>query len=48
METEKNCSKCKKGLNKTQIGLIGVSFLILGTSIYGIIELTKKLISIFF
>ena len=48
MEQEKKCSTCKKGLSNTQIGLTILSLIILGTSIYGVVEITKKLISIFF
>lgn len=48
MEQEKKCKSCsQKGLNRTQIGLIVLSLLILGTSIYGTVELIKNIISIF-
>ena len=48
MEQEKGCSKCKKGLSNQQIGLGVLSLFILGTSIYGTIDLLKKIISFFF
>jgi hypothetical protein len=48
MEQEKKCNTCKKGLNNTQIGLTILSLVILGTSIYGFVEIIKNLISIFF
>jgi hypothetical protein len=48
MSQEKKCNSCKKGLSNTQIGLVFLSFLILGTSIYGTYSLVLKLISIFF
>ena len=33
------CKQCKKGLSNTQIGLVVLSMYILGTSIFGTIEL---------
>lgn len=48
MEQEKGCSKCKKGLSNQQIGLGIISLFILGTSIYGTINLIQKIISFFF
>jgi hypothetical protein len=47
MSEEKKCKTCKKGLSKTHIGLVSLSFFILGTSIYGTIILIKNLLSIF-
>ena len=48
MEKEKGCSKCKKGLSGQQIGLGLLSLFILGTSIYGTIDIITKIISFFF
>jgi hypothetical protein len=48
MQTEKKCSKCKKGLNGQQIGLFFLSFFILITSVYGSYHLFKNLISLFY
>lgn len=45
---EKQCNSCKKGLSLQQKGLFISSFFILGTSIYGTIQLIKNLISLFF
>jgi hypothetical protein len=47
MSQEKKCNTCKKGLSVTHIGLVSLSFLILGTSIYGTIILIKNLVSMF-
>ena len=47
MSEEKKCKTCKKGLSTTHIGLVSLSFFILGTSIYGTIILIKNLLSIF-
>ena len=44
---EKECNSCKKGLDKGQMGLIVLSFFMLGTSIYGTVILIKDLISLF-
>ena len=48
MEQEKGCTTCKKGLSNQQIGLGIISLFILGTSIYGTINLIQKIISFFF
>ena len=45
--TQVGCQACKKGLNNKQYSLIIVGFYILGTSIYGTIELIKYIFSIF-
>lgn len=44
---EKNCNSCSNKLSHTELktGIIG--FYLLGTSIYGTVELVKKLISLF-
>lgn len=42
-----DCKKCKKGLSKTQIGLIILSFYILISSIYGSYKLIGLLINSF-
>jgi hypothetical protein len=44
---EKKCSSCGKKLSLTELktGILG--FYLLGTSIYGTVELVKKLISLF-
>jgi hypothetical protein len=41
------CKQCKKGLSTTQKGLVILSMYILGTSIYGTIELIKNLVIFF-
>lgn len=41
------CNTCKKGLSKTQIGLIFLSFYILGSCIYGTIKLIGSLFEFF-
>lgn len=45
---EKKCSSCeKKKLSTTEIGTVVFGFYLLSTSIYGTVELVKKLISLF-
>jgi len=39
----KGCKQCQKGLSTTQKGLVVLSMYILGTSIFGTIELIKYL-----
>lgn len=41
------CKQCKKGLSATQKGLVVLSAYILGSSIFGTIELINYLIDIF-
>ena len=41
------CQTCKKGLSKTQISLMLFGFYILGTSVYGTINLVKSILSLF-
>lgn len=48
MEGNKECKKCKKGLSTQQIGLGVLSLFILGTSVYGTVDLIRKIISLFF
>lgn len=45
--TEVGCQACKKGLNNKQYSLILLGFYILGTSIYGTIELVKYIFAFF-
>lgn len=45
--TVTGCQTCKKGLNKTQISLMVLGFYILGTSVYGTINLVKSILSLF-
>lgn len=44
-----SCSSCKskEGVNKVQWGVMIAGLYMVGTSIYGTIELVKKLISLF-
>lgn len=45
---EKKCSTCKKGkLSRTESATFILGFYLLSTSIYGTVELVKKLISLF-
>jgi hypothetical protein len=44
---EKKCDSCGKKLGITNFGVTVLGFYLLGTSIYGTIELVKKLISLF-
>lgn len=44
---EKKCNSCGKKLSFTEIRAAIFGFYLLGTSIYGTIELVKKLISLF-
>ena len=39
--------QCQKGLSTTQKGLVALSIYILGTSVFGTIELIKYLIELF-
>jgi len=41
------CKQCQKGLSTTQKGLVALSIYILGTSVFGTIELIKYLIELF-
>ena len=43
---EKKCNSCGKKLSFTEIRAAIIGFYLLGTSIYGTIELIKKLISL--
>lgn len=45
--SEKNCSSCKKPLVTVESKILLLSLYIAGTSIYGTIELIKKIISFF-
>jgi hypothetical protein len=52
MEKEKatkvtGCKQCEKGLSKSQMGLVGLSIYILGSSIYGTIQLIKLIYGLF-
>lgn len=44
-----SCSSCKSndGVNKVQWGVMIIGFYMVGTSIYGTVELVKKLIALF-
>jgi len=44
---EKNCESCKKPLVDVETKIVLISIYLIGTSIYGTIELVKKLISLF-
>jgi hypothetical protein len=44
---EKKCNTCGKKLSITEVKTAVLGFLLLGTSIYGTIEIVKKLISLF-
>lgn len=47
-EKKEECQSCKdKSFTKSQWSLITLSFYILGTSIYGTIELFKLIVSLF-
>lgn len=41
------CKACKKGLSKTQLSLVIFGFFILGTSVYGTINLIKLIMGLF-
>ena len=45
--TKVGCQTCKKGINKKQYGMVLFSFFILGTSIYGTVELIKYIATLF-
>jgi hypothetical protein len=45
--SEKKCNSCKKPLINVESKIVILSTYIIGTSIYGTIELVKKLISLF-
>ena len=45
--TKVECQTCKKGINKKQYSMVCLGFYILGTSIYGTIELLKYIFSLF-
>jgi hypothetical protein len=48
METEqKQCSKCRKGLNMGQKTMVVVSFYLLFAAIYGTIKLFKDIMEYF-
>lgn len=53
MEEEKQatqvtgCSQCKKGMSKTQWGLLIFSLYMFGAGIYGTIQIIKDVISLF-
>ncbi len=44
---EKKCNTCSKGISNSQYALIGFSFYILGSAIYGTIKLVEYIISVF-
>lgn len=47
-EKTEECQSCKnKGLNRNQWYLVLLSFYMLGTTVYGTIELIKYIISLF-
>ena len=41
------CSQCKKGMSKTQWGLLIFSLYMFGAGIYGTIQIIKDVISLF-
>jgi hypothetical protein len=43
----KECQTCKKGLSKSQIGLIFFSMYIFASAIYGTYKLIENLINVF-
>lgn len=48
MEKEKECQSCKqKGPGKFQIGTIIFGFYLLGSSIYGTIQIIKNILQLF-
>ena len=52
METKKatevnGCNTCKKGISKKQYGMVILGFYILGSSIYGTVQLIKSISSFF-
>jgi|TARA_R110000782_G_scaffold32622_4_gene79453 hypothetical protein len=44
---KKDCKSCTNGLNMGQKFIVGFSIYMLGTSIYGTIELVKLLVNLF-
>jgi len=46
-ESTKECSSCKKGVNKIQKGMLVLSLYILGSSVYGTIKLIELIKSLF-
>lgn len=46
-QNKKECKQCKKGLNKTQNGMLIIGGFIFATSIYGTIELIKLIFTLF-
>lgn len=43
---EKGCSKCKQNTVKLEKRILFLSIFILGTSVYGTVELLKKIIEL--
>jgi hypothetical protein len=41
------CKTCKQGLSKTQWGIVSMGMVIFVTSIYGIVQIVKDIISLF-
>lgn len=46
-QKKENCKTCNKGISNNQKFMIGVSVFILMTSIYGTIEIVKKVVGLF-
>ena len=46
-EKKEECKKCNKNLSKSQWWLIGISFYMLFTSIYGTVILIKSILNLF-
>lgn len=44
---EKNCKSCRKPIAGSMTASLILSFYVLGSSIYGTIEIIKKIISLF-
>ena len=41
------CKTCKQGLSKTQWGIASLGIFIFATSVYGIVQIVKDIISLF-
>jgi|LauGreDrversion4_2_1035121.scaffolds.fasta_scaffold01414_14 hypothetical protein len=46
-QNKKECKQCKKGLNNSQISMLVLGFYILGSSVYGTIQLIKLIKGLF-
>jgi|TARA_B110000305_G_C19051745_1_gene452996 hypothetical protein len=47
LNDKEECKTCARGLNVNQKFIVGFSIYMLGTSIYGTIELVKLLVNLF-